>query len=132
MSEWVEIVSSGAFLFAWPYRHSLISVVSIPAIFDLTWFIIQWTPGIGVGVTSECMGKTFQAATTNTWELFDPTSLLQNIFLISAKLNFHRPLVCSTICRVQYYTPEVWGSSVWQIPKKYFAAVIYGQKALMC
>ena len=53
-------------------------------------------------------------------------------FLISAKLNFHRPLVCSTICCVQYYTPEVGGSSVWQISKKYFAGVIYGQKALMC
>ena len=35
---------------------------------------------VGVGDNSECMGKTFQAATTNTWELFDPTSLLQNIF----------------------------------------------------
>ena len=81
---------------------------------------------------SECMGKTFQAAITNTWELFDPTSLLQNIFLISAKLNFHQPLVCSTICRVQYYTLEVGGSSVWQISKRYFAWVIYRQKALMC
>ena len=82
--------------------------------------------------TSECMGKTFQAATTNTWELFDHRSFLQNVFLISAKLNFHRPLVCSTICHVQYYTPEVGGSSVWQISKKYFAGVFYGQKALMC
>ena len=26
--------------------------------------------------SSECMGKTFQAATTNTWELFDHRSLL--------------------------------------------------------
>ena len=64
------------------------------------------------------MGKTFQAATTNTWELFDHKSLLQIFFLISAKLNFHRPLVCSTICHVQYYTAEVGGSSVWQISKK--------------
>ena len=47
--------------------------------------------------SSECMGKTFQPATTNTWELFDHRSLLQNIFLISAKLNFHQPLVCSTV-----------------------------------
>ena len=54
------------------------------------------------------------------------------VFLISAKLNFHRPLVSSTICRVQYYTPEVGGSSVWQISKKYFAGEIYRQKALMC
>ena len=30
--------------------------------------------------SSECMGRMFQAATTNTWELFGPTSLLQNIF----------------------------------------------------
>ena len=81
---------------------------------------------------SECMGKTFQVATTNTGELFDPTSLLQNIFLISDNLNFHRPLVCSAISRVQYYTPEVGGSSVWQISKKYFAGVIYGQKGRMC
>ena len=61
------------------------------------------------------MGKTFQAATTNTWKLFDPTSLLQNIFLISAKLNFHQPLVCSTVRDIQYYTPEVGGSSVWHM-----------------
>ena len=69
---------------------------------------------------SECMGKTFQAASTNTWELFDHRSVLQNIFLISAKVNFHRPLVCSTICHIQYYTPEVGGSSVWQISKEIF------------
>ena len=31
-----------------------------------------------------------------------------------------------------YYTPEVRGSSVWQISKKYFAGMIYGQKSLMC
>jgi hypothetical protein len=92
----------------------------------------NWCGSTYMVVSSECMGKTFQAATTNTWELFDHRSLLQNIFLISAKLNFHRPLVCSTICHVQYYTPEVGGSSVWQISKKYFAGVIYGQKAPMC
>ena len=51
---------------------------------------------------------------------------------MSAKLNFHRPLVCSTIRNIQYYTPEVRGSSVWQISKKYFAGVIYGQNSLMC
>ena len=28
---------------------------------------------------------------------------------------------------VQYYTPEVGGSSVWQVSRKYFAGVIYGQ-----
>ena len=28
--------------------------------------------------------------------------------------------------------PEVGGSSVWQISKKYFAGVIYGQKSIMC
>jgi hypothetical protein len=28
-----------------------------------------------------------------------------------------------------YYTPEVGGSSVWQISKKYFAGVIYGQNS---
>ena len=83
-------------------------------------------------VISECMGKTFQAATTNTRELFDHRTLLQNIFLIFAKLNFHQPLVCSTVRDIQYYTPEVGGSSVWQISKKYFAGVIYGQKALVC
>ena len=58
-----------------------------------SWQVTLYT----VSSSSECMGKTFQAATTNTWELFDPTSLLQNIFLISAKLNFHQPLVCSTV-----------------------------------
>ena len=31
----------------------------------------------------------------------------------------------------QYYTPEVGGNSVWQISKKYFAGVIYGQKSYM-
>ena len=92
-----------------------------PTILCLFWYIVLVCT---VHAISECMGKTFQAATTNSWELFDPTSLLQNIFFISAKLNFHRPLVCSTICRVQYYTPEVGGSSVWQISKKYFAGVM--------
>ena len=81
--------------------------------------------------SSECMGKTFQAATTNTWELFGYRSLMKNIFLISAKLNFHQPLVCTTVRDIKYYTPEVGGSSVWQISKIYFAGGIYGQKALM-
>ena len=67
--------------------------------------------------------KRFQAAQL-THEIFDHRSLLKHIFLISAKLNFHRPLVCSTVCYVQNYTPEVGGSSVWQISKKYFAGVI--------
>ena len=31
-----------------------------------------------------------------------------------------------------YYTTEVGESSVWQISKKYFAGVIYGQKSFMC
>ena len=31
-----------------------------------------------------------------------------------------------------YFTPEVGGSSVWQISKKYFAGVIYSQKSLKC
>ena len=81
-----------------------------------------------MGYSSEFIGKTFQAAQLT----HDHRSLLQNFFLISAKLNFHRPLVCSTVCHVQYYTPEVGGSSVWQISKKYFAGVFYGQKSLMC
>ena len=34
--------------------------------------------------------------------------------------------------RPTYYTAEVGGSSVWQISKKKFAGVIYGQKSLMC
>ena len=42
--------------------------------------------------------------------------LLQNIFLISAKLNFHRPLVYSTIHCIQYYTPEVLQE--WSMVKK--------------
>ena len=47
---------------------------------------------------SEFMGKTFQAAQlTHERFLTIDHSLLQNIFLISAKLIFHRPLVCSTI-----------------------------------
>ena len=32
----------------------------------------------------------------------------------------------------EFMVPEVRGSSVWQISKKYFAGVIYGQKSLMC
>ena len=38
---------------------------------------------------SEFMGKTFQAAQI-TREIFDHRSLLQNIFLISAQLNFQK------------------------------------------
>ena len=34
-------------------------------------------------------GENVSSCTTNTWEIFDHRSLLQNIFLISAKLNFH-------------------------------------------
>ena len=33
---------------------------------------------------------------------------------------------------IQQYMPEVNGSSVWQISKKYLAGVIYGQKSYMC
>ena len=65
--------------------------------FYLFLFQTRVTEPLGLGGSSECMGKTFQAATTNTWELFEHRSLLQNIFLISAKLNFHRPLVCTVI-----------------------------------
>ena len=50
------------------------------------------------------MGKTFQAAMTDTWEIFDHRSLLQNMFLISARLNFHQPLVCSTIRNGEHIT----------------------------
>ena len=53
-------------------------------------------------------------------------SLLQFFFLISAKQNFHQPLVCIPI------PIRKSGSSVWQISKKYFAGVIYGKKSLMC
>ena len=45
-------------------------------------------------------GENVSSCTTNTWDIFDHRSLLQNIFLISAKLNFLGPLVCSTICSV--------------------------------
>ena len=38
----------------------------------------------------------------------------------------------AAVIQLKYYTPEVGGSSVWQISKKYFAGVIYGQKSLMC
>ena len=34
--------------------------------------------------------ETISSCATNTWEIFDPRSLLLNIFLISAQLNFHR------------------------------------------
>ena len=34
--------------------------------------------------------------------------------------------------KMKNYTPEVGGSSVWQISKNYFAGVVYGQKSLMC
>ena len=74
--------------------------------------------GVWMHVTmgSEFMEKTFQAAQL-THERY---LTIDHSFLISAKLNFHRPLVCSTICYV------------WQISKKIFAGVIYGQKSLMC
>ena len=42
--------------------------------------------------SSESMGKMFQAEQLT--QIFDHRSLLQNISLISAKLNFHEPLVC--------------------------------------
>ena len=72
----------------------------------------------------------------NVWgKRFKLPQLTHESFLTiyhSAKLIFHRPLVCSTVREIQYYTPEVDGSSVWQISKKCFAGVIYGQKSLMC
>ena len=44
---------------------------------------------------SEFMGKTFQAAQL-THERFLTIDHSCNFFLVSAKLNFHQPLVCST------------------------------------
>ena len=67
--------------------------------------------------TSESMGKTSQAATTYTWELFDHISFLQNIFLTSAKLNFHRPLVCSTMSHTVLHTRGWWKFSLADIKK---------------
>ena len=57
------------------------------------------------GLSSEFMGKMIQAAQlTHERTVFDHRSLLQNIFLISTKLNFHGPLVlymtfCTTLQR---------------------------------
>ena len=62
------------------------------------------------------MGKTFQAA-----------QLTHDIFL-----TIDHSCQTDLWCVVLYVTPEVGGSSVWQISKKYFAGVIYGQKSLMC
>ena len=76
------------------------------------------------------MGKTCQAAQLTHERFFDHRSLLQNILLISAKLNFHEPLVCSTIC---YIEVVVSGISVWQISKKHFAGVVKNVvKSLSC
>ena len=47
------------------------------------------------------MGKTFQAAQLKH-ERFLTIDHSCKIFLISAKLNFHRPLVCSTIHNIQH------------------------------
>ena len=58
---------------------------------------------------SEFMGEMFQAA---QWEIFDHRSLLQNIFLISAKLNFHRPML-----RIVLYTRGRWKFSLVDIKK---------------
>ena len=83
-----------------------------------------------MSVGSEFMEERFQAAQlTHKRFLTTPAKYL----LISADLNFDGPLVCSIICYIWYYTPEVDGSSVWQMSnEKYFAGVIYGQKSLMC
>ena len=87
----------------------------------------QAAPALLAVVNNDFMGKMFQAA-----QLTHERFLTIDHYLISAKLNFHQPLVCSTKRNIQYYTPEVRGSSVWQKSKKYFAGVIYGQKSFMC
>ena len=70
--------------------------------------------------------KNVSSCTTNTWKIFDHRSLLQNIYLISAKPNFHRPLVFSTTHQRSVEVQFV------QISKKKFAGVVYSQKSLMC
>ena len=57
------------------------------------------------------------SCTTNIWEIFDHRS---HIFLISAKLSFNGPLVCSTICYVLIvlHTRGWWKFSFSDIKKK--------------
>ena len=55
-------------------------------------------------------------------------SLEQNYLSLFA---MRYPVLYVTYSTTQY-TPEVSGSSVWKISKKYFAGVIYGQKSFMC
>ena len=62
---------------------------------------------------SEFMGKTFQAAQLTHERFLTIDHSYKIFFLISAKLNFHQPLACSTIHNI-----EVRGSSVWQISKE--------------
>ena len=54
----------------WGWKNEMNHVINALAIWN------------GVSSISECMGKTFQAATTNTWEVSDHRSLLQNIVYI--------------------------------------------------
>ena len=61
---------------------------------DSTWTKVAVTANL---LLVNLWGKRVSSCTTNTWEIFDRRSFLQNIFLISAKLNIHWLLVCNTI-----------------------------------
>ena len=57
-------------------------------------------------------GENVSSCKTNTWEIFDHRSLLKNIFLIPAKLNFHGPLVCSKGTFYSESAGEIWNRHV--------------------
>ena len=123
-----------------PYMHSLIWTTPLLILFTVStqnqppdqtkyhchfsWYIYclleyikkSFKCFVVMGSSNEFMGKTFQAAQL-THESFDHRSLLQSIFLISTKLNFH--------------TRGPWKFSLAAIKQKYFAGVIYGQISLM-
>ena len=77
---------------------------------------------------SEFMGKTFQATQLTNERFLTPANHFFDI--CQTELPWTSGLRYATYCTD--YTPEVGESSVWQISKKYYAGVIYGQKALVC
>ena len=66
----------------------------------------RYAPGVlaAIGTISECMGKTFQAATTNTWELFD----LWCVVLYVAYSTTHQRLVEVQFGRYQKTILQEW------------------------
>ena len=81
-----------------------------------------------IGLNSEFMVKTFQAAQL-TYERVLTIDHSCKIFILYLPNWTSTNLFCVVIYITHCTTHQ---RSVWQISKKYFARVIYGQKSLMC